>query len=255
MKFKYTVLTNIGVVRKENQDRAKILENEEVVFAILCDGMGGHFGGSIAAEISIKTFENFFNARFPKNVKNETNVYFEWVKEALKNLKDAMLKEANGDAKKMDMGTTMTAAIIFKNTHNIIIFNIGDSRAYIYNGFLHQITVDQNLTNYYIKEKKWNEFEASKIPGGSALVSSIGPNKKTNVEIFQVDRSEANIPKYVVLTSDGVHDYVTKDYFEKIVGSNNLSLEQKSDLLIKEAIKGHSTDNLTIAIVEVPNGY
>lgn len=251
MKYKYTVQTNIGVVRKENQDRARVFENEEVIFSILCDGMGGHFGGSLAAEISVKIFESYFKNKFPRNIKNETNVYFEWFKEALKNVKDEMLKEAESEEKKMDMGTTLTAAIFFKSSKNVIIFNIGDSRTYIYNGLLHQITVDQNLTNYYVKEKQWNEFDAMKIPGGAALISSVGPKKKTSVEVFQVDRAETNIPKYIILTSDGIHDYVTKSFFEKVIGSEQMTLEEKADLLIKEAIKGHSTDNLTIVIVEV----
>ena len=56
--MKYVVETNIGVVRDENQDKANVFENDYVLVAVLCDGMGGHFGGSLASAITIETFKN-----------------------------------------------------------------------------------------------------------------------------------------------------------------------------------------------------
>ena len=52
----YKINTNIGVVREENQDRAVVVEGSAATLALLCDGMGGHFGGSLAASITINTF-------------------------------------------------------------------------------------------------------------------------------------------------------------------------------------------------------
>lgn len=69
--MKYVVETNIGVVREENQDRAAVFENDYVLVAVLCDGMGGHFGGSIASSIAIETFKNRMN--YLRS--NEDNVY------------------------------------------------------------------------------------------------------------------------------------------------------------------------------------
>lgn len=54
----YKINTNIGVVREENQDRATVIENNVGTLALLCDGMGGHFGGSLASSITINTFES-----------------------------------------------------------------------------------------------------------------------------------------------------------------------------------------------------
>ncbi|KNG78804.1 phosphoprotein Ser/Thr phosphatase [Plasmodium falciparum IGH-CR14] len=68
---------------------------------MLCDGMGGHYGGSKAAK------EPTFR----------------------------------------DMGTTLTASLIYPKEKHIYVFNVGDSRTYIYNGLLHQVTEDQNVMN------------------------------------------------------------------------------------------------------------
>ncbi|MDK2819589.1 MAG: serine/threonine-protein phosphatase [Mycoplasmataceae bacterium] len=239
----YKINTNIGVVREENQDRATVIDNNIGTLALLCDGMGGHFGGSLAASITINTFSHEM-----ESLPNDKKHIFEWFKNVIKQCKNNMITEAGNDAMKKDMGTTVTAAIIYKNTKDIFIFNIGDSRTYIFDGLLHQITVDHNLMNYYIIEENMSEFQAAKLPGAAALTSALGPNKKTNIEAFTIDYS--NEKRTIILTSDGIHDYITKPNFEMIVsGSGNLS--EKTDQLINQAIRGESTDNLTIIMLEV----
>ncbi len=239
----YKINSNIGVIREENQDRATVINNNIVVLALLCDGMGGHYGGSLAASITINTFEKEI-----ESVPIDKSKIFDWFKNTIKHCKNNMIKEAGDDEKKKDMGTTVTAAIIYKDTNDIFIFNIGDSRTYIFDGLLHQITVDHNLMNYYIIEEKMSEFKASKLPGAAALTSALGPNKKTNIEAFTVENSDDK--RTIILTSDGIHDYITKPNFEMIV-SGNESFTEKTDKLIKQAIMGESTDNLTIIMLEM----
>lgn len=273
--MKYFKNTDRGVVREENQDRADIFENDIAIVAVLCDGMGGHFGGSLASSITINTFQQRMSF-FPKN---EQDIY-DWFKETIKNAKQNMISEAGNDRNKKDMGTTVTSAIIFKESLNIVVFNIGDSRTYLFNGVLKQITIDHNLMNYYILKENMSEFEASKLPGAHALTSALGPSKQTNIEAFTIDSSslfnsikikdskskswfkkskkdeEENESQkdqkiYLVLTSDGIHDFITKPHFESIISNPLSSIEEKSQELISAGIKGSSTDNLTCVIVEV----
>lgn len=243
--MKYVVETNIGVVREENQDRAAVFENDYVLVAVLCDGMGGHYGGSMASSITINTFKNRMDY-----LKSDFDNIYEWFKETIKQSKQNMIIEAGNDENKKDMGTTVTSAIVFKKTKKIIIFNIGDSRTYIYDNQLHQITIDHNLMNYYIKNEGLSSFEAEKIPGASALTSALGPSKKTNIEAFNIEDNQTSSKRVLILTSDGVHDYIEKPKFELIISQND-PISEKAKILIKEAINGRSADNLTVVIVEV----
>ena len=236
------VKTNVGVVRKENQDRAAVFEIENVTLAVLCDGMGGHKGGIHASRITIDTFEKQFKKSLPTDVAE----YGEWFSKSLSLSRKNMKNFANGDRDLLDMGTTVTAAII--KDEKIYVFNVGDSRTYIYNGLLHQITVDHNLRNHYIKKFNYSEDEAAQVVGAAALTSALGPTKTTSAEQFQVANDSS--VKFIILTSDGIHDYISKPNFEKIIASKH-SLEKKSSALIKYAIKGKSSDNLTVVIVEV----
>lgn len=58
--MEHIIKTDVGVVRKENQDRAAFFEKGDVALAILCDGMGGHTGGSFASSLTINSFEKEF---------------------------------------------------------------------------------------------------------------------------------------------------------------------------------------------------
>lgn len=157
-----------------------------------------------------------------------------------------MRKKAGEDAKLLDMGTTLTAACIFKD--DIIVFNIGDSRTYVYTTSLEQITVDQNLRNYYINNYNYSPDEASQLMGAAALTSALGPNKHAKPDAFVVQRAGIN---YLVLTSDGIHDYIAKPTFEHIVRDHSLPLAIRAEELIRRAIAGKSSDNLTTLIVEL----
>lgn len=237
--MKFTIKTDVGVVRSENQDRAAVFSNDECTFAILCDGMGGHTGGSYASSITVNVFEK----EFAKGVdlKNVST----WFENGIKRSKREMIDFANGDEKLLDMGTTVTAALITKN--EVFIFNIGDSRTYAFNGLLHQLTKDHNLWNHYIDKFGYTPEEAAKVMGASALTSALGPQKTTHADTFILDRDGI---QYLVLTSDGVHDYISKPAFETILSSEQ-KIEGKAEELILKAIRGKSSDNLTAVIVDL----
>jgi len=156
-----------------------------------------------------------------------------------------MIKFAGKNQALLDMGTTVTAALI--GPESIFIYNVGDSRTYAYNGLLNQITKDHNLRNHYIDNLGYSEEEAATVMGAAALTSALGPQKKVRAEQFMVKREGV---EFIILTSDGIHDYIAKPNFEAIISSPR-SLEEKATVLIKQAIKGKSSDNLTTVIVEV----
>ncbi len=241
--MKWVIKSDIGVVREENQDRAAVFKKNDIILAIVCDGMGGHEGGSYASRLTIEAFEKEFIKNTPTS-----DQLFKWFKDALKRSKKLMTKQAKSDSKLLDMGTTVTCSFTFKKQGQIYIFNVGDSRTYIYNGLLHQITVDHNLRNYYIHEAGASVEKANKIIGGAALTSALGPKKTTRVDAYQISLDKDL--KYIISTSDGVHDFMTKPQFEQII-SSDASIKEIADELVKVAIKNKSTDNCTVTIVEV----
>ena len=50
-------ITDIGLVRKENQDAYDIRLVDNYTAAVVCDGMGGTNGGRLASTTAVETFQ------------------------------------------------------------------------------------------------------------------------------------------------------------------------------------------------------
>ncbi|VEU75489.1 Serine/threonine phosphatase stp [Mycoplasmopsis maculosa] len=247
-------LSNKGNVRLENQDRVAILNNGDFTFLILCDGMGGHFGGSLASSIALKTFTNNFMNFLPKyNQNSNFEEYVTWFKKTCDFARNEMIIFSNNDEAKLDMGTTITAALVNKKENFILIFNIGDSRTYILTtqGELKQITVDHNLLNLFIKDKI-PEHIARKNKRHAALTSALGPLKTTKIEVFPIFNNSFESVYSILSTSDGVHDFIDKPILEMILKKHNNAQEIVEEI-VDYSLKNHSTDNSSAGLIILDN--
>lgn len=64
-----------GAYRKKNDDRVSHFENDDFLVALVCDGMGGHLHGDIAAEETAKIFTNQFSKNFSYISFQETSLW------------------------------------------------------------------------------------------------------------------------------------------------------------------------------------
>lgn len=241
--------SDIGLVRPENQDRVTFIQKDDWALAVLCDGMGGHRGGAQAASLTIDIFSKYFTNNFPFSISyNDKFAINEWFSQALSHIKSSMREYVEEHPQYRDMGTTLVAALIYQKENHIYIFNIGDSRIYIYNGLLHQVTQDQNMLNKLINEG-FNPTDASKHPDANKLTSCLGPYKVMVPDGHAFNRNSNS--QYIILTSDGLHDFIEKPLFERVIQNKKNSLEEKALNLINYAKKNHSNDNISIIIVRV----
>ncbi|WP_175393440.1 PP2C family protein-serine/threonine phosphatase [Metamycoplasma phocicerebrale] len=245
----YIVKTDKGKYRKENQDYASISFLGNWTLAVLCDGMGGHFGGSVCSTKSIEFLFKYFQQNFDPEVNyDDKKLINKWFNNALSYIKKSLNEIAKENEDYSDMGTTLTAALVFNSNKQTYIFNIGDSRTYAYNGYLYQITRDQNLLHQLVKHKILSLELAKLHPDANKLVSCLGPNKIMKCDGFLLKSNED--VQYLLLTSDGVHDYIEKPTLEQILQDAKLNIEQKANKMISVAKKNLSKDNLTVVIME-----
>ncbi|WPB50509.1 protein phosphatase 2C domain-containing protein [Metamycoplasma subdolum] len=245
----YSYRSDVGLIRPENQDRVGVSHKEGWTLAVLCDGMGGHYGGAKCAEISLSSFQDSFLNFFPFNTSYQNKeVITAWFVNAIGDAKRKLINFAKQNPQYSDMGTTLTCALIFGAKKHVYVFNIGDSRTYIYNGLLYQVTEDQNIFNKRLREG-WSSYEAYADPNKKKLTSCLGPNKinSYNGNVF----NETSNAQVVILTSDGLHDFIDKPIFEQVVSRNDLNLEEKAENLVLYAKKNASNDNISIVMVEL----
>ena len=130
MNFISHVHTDIGIKKNVNQDSALIMEAktdyDNVMFCLLCDGMGGLANGELASATVIRAFAKWFESEFPEMLytgfdakmleKRWSEIIFE------QNIKIMSHARSLGS----NMGTT--AVIMLINAGTYYIMNIGDSR-------------------------------------------------------------------------------------------------------------------------------
>lgn len=140
------------------------------------------------------------------------------------------------------MGTTMVGAII--TTEAILVFNIGDSRAYfVTSSFMHQITQDQNMANYIEK----NKIEKSLFTeiAKSALTSALGPRKNFEIDYYKIPHQEG----YLLLASDGFYTVLNRDKAILTIMSS-LTLSEKCEALMNQ-VRSRLNDNATFLLAHL----
>jgi serine/threonine protein phosphatase PrpC len=183
--------TNLGSVRKENQDRALVVwadypENPDRNFtlAVLSDGMGGLMNGEEAATITLSVFVSRI-LRTPRMPPPER------LRNAALYSNNAVYDQFGGRG-----GATLSAVFIGNNGSKIGI-NIGDSRIYAVTGTreLVQLSRDDTLAGVLGEQHRSNENH-------NRLVQFMGMGEGMEPNIVDVDRKEIHT---LLVTSDGVH--------------------------------------------------
>lgn len=240
MKFKVAERTNKGI-REINQDSLiSFVNKENHLLVAVADGMGGHVGGQIASKFAVTVLKEFF-----KDV-NFIETSDELIKKKLissiKHMIKAFKQQGIEHPKIKDMGTTLNFSIFVGK--DIWTVNVGDSRAVkIDSSGYSQISEDHNLAALAKKDKRFEKFSKD----ANLLTSSLGPSKETSVDVFKTTISKSG---YLIVTSDGIHQFVSEDFIVSTMLNNSLTLGQKADKIVAESFKNKTHDNITLVAVE-----
>lgn len=223
MKYKIAVHTDIGIKKDTNQDSCcvKLAETDKgrVVFALLCDGMGGLSKGEVASAELIKYFSEWFEQKLPYILalpKPIEEVSYQW---------NRMIKEKNQDiaaygrSLHLQLGSTLTAMLILENGE-YIIGHVGDSRAYrISDSELSLLTEDQTVVQREIKAGRLTPEQAEDDPRRSVLLQCVGASKIVD-PAFYYGRVSPN--ECYMLCSDGFrHTVSPREMFGAFCPRNN----------------------------------
>lgn len=235
--------SDIGRKRKSNQD--SICVNHEHHFFAVADGMGGHSGGDIASQLSVKIIPEFIQ----KNPEKDAPAL---MKEMIEEINRAIFQKAQVEPELQGMGTTITA-IHFKGPE-LIVGNVGDSRVYMVNNHhIFQMTRDHSFVQEKLNMGIYNREEAVKDPQKNVLVRSVGFEPDVNVDVFHYKICKNDI---FLLCSDGLHGKVSDGDILHIVQKhlNNPGTCKISDVqaavteLIQQANDNGGQDNISVIV-------
>lgn len=244
-KGNFACLTDIGKVRVNNEDQAFAVANAKGnVLLIVADGMGGQNKGELASSIAINTIKNsflehnsFFNYWFARA----------WLNKALIDANEAVYKEANNNPRYQGMGTTLSAALIYKNL--LITANVGDSRVYkLNNDKLEQLSEDQSYVAYLYRTGQITKEEMATHPKRSILMNALGIYPTLNVD-FHTHKYNGET---LLLCSDGLYNNANEKTILSVL-MNDDDVADKSKELIAVANANGGSDNIAVAIWESKN--
>lgn len=243
--FKSFALSDKGLIRQKNEDSYGI--NEENHFFALADGLGGRNAGEIASNEAIQRMLAFVGKTksFKDCSLNENDVK-ELFLNGIKNVNKDIFNLSHQNSSLEGMGTTLTTLFFF---HDKLFFtNIGDSRLYkLKNHQLTKLTKDDTLLEELLNFGLIDDNEAKIFPLKHVITKSIGSFESVEpswgIENFSKD-------EIYLLCSDGLYGLVSHEKISSILDSD-FELNQKGQMLLKEALSAGGVDNITLIIVEI----
>jgi protein phosphatase len=204
--------------------------------------MGGHNAGDVASEMAVLQLGNSWR----ETSFSEVQTTKDWLRRAINKENKRIYDAASVFPDLGGMGTTLVLAAFLKET--VVIGNIGDSRAYEYDGEqVRLITEDHSFANELRIQGQISEEEAMMHDKKNTLTRSLGVGMEVNVDFFE--RVKENL-SYLLLCSDGLTNTVSDKEMTEILSSED-TLDEKSQRLVKAAIDNGGTDNVSICLVDI----
>jgi protein phosphatase len=229
--------THPGRKRENNEDAFRI--DDRLSAAILADGMGGEECGEVGSEITVRAVSEYLAAPEPGLNREEV------VKEAIRSANRQVMAAAKARTECDGMGSTIVMASW--NGPDVIIANVGDSRAYLYRGGdLRQLSYDQNFANELRTKLGFSEERLLAMPNRHVLTMAVGPFEHILVRTH-IQRLEPG--DRLLLCSDGLHGPVDHATMARLVGAYE-GLADVVEALIACALDNGGPDNITAVLLE-----
>jgi len=249
----FAALTDVGRQRDHNEDN--FLVDKKMGLFVVCDGMGGHAAGEVASALAVKIFheavkrEAWMFEDYAADKSGADKVTRKQIVALLENsinlASSRVHEEAQKDAAKRGMGTTLVAIVILAKQAFVVW--VGDSRIYLLrDSVLEQLTEDHSVYNELLKRKKMAREEIEKLPQKNAITRAIGVYEHTEPDSLVVDLVAGD---RFLLCSDGLSGYFEDDLEElsRLLGLKDSNLAAQE--LISAANERGGKDNITSVIV------
>ena len=237
-------MTDVGRTRVVNQDYVfSCLEpvgNLPNLF-IVADGMGGHQAGDFASSYSVKKFLESVSLSLQRN---PHKIFADAIRYANREL----IEKSKSNPELKGMGTTMVALTIIGD--KAYVANVGDSRLYLMEESLMQITVDHSLVQEMIKLGELSREDARLHPDKNIITRAVGAVRDINADYFEFTITEDSI---LLMCSDGLSNMVDDDQIAVLLKSAKTP-EKIGKKLIETANRNGGKDNIAVIVINSKSG-
>ena len=233
-------LTDVGQARQMNQDyvycTGKPVGNLPNLY-IVADGMGGHKAGDLASKFSVETFVE--QVRLSKD-DNPITI----ISEAISYTNKKLIELASTSEDYTGMGTTFVVATVIGSS--VYIANVGDSRLYMYDHGLKQVTRDHSLVEEMVAMGTIDRSQARTHKRKHVITRAMGGSEDVMPDFFEIELAGREL---LLLCSDGLTNMVPDEDIEKVLGSEQ-DIIPKAETLVSMANANGGLDNISVMIIE-----
>lgn len=222
-----------GRVRASNQDRYLLAPDRRLF--VVCDGMGGHRCGDVAASLAVEAIDAAY-------VQGSEPV--RGLKQAIETANREVYARGSNDPPGLRMGTTLAAAVV--EDHQLYAANVGDSRIYLVRGdSIKQVSRDHTLVQRLAEAGTVTRDEARRHPYRHVLTRALGMEPQVEIDFFTEPIATGS---YVLLATDGLTDLVADEEIQHAVARWGL---EALDPLVAMALDRGGHDNITAVLIQV----
>jgi serine/threonine protein phosphatase PrpC len=240
-------LSDVGQKRRHNEDYVGFYEPGQIAdletrgrLYVLADGVGGAAAGEIASQYTVKKIIHSYYQSSDGDAASQ-------LRRAIEGANADIFAQNLRRTDRREMATTVVAAIIQGN--QLIVANVGDSRAYIVRGeSIEQITEDHSLVAELISDGSITAEQAETHPYRNVILRSVGAHETVQVDIFSRQLTPGDL---LILCSDGLLRHVSDQ--ELAVIARACSPSEATQRLVSLANERGGDDNITISITHISN--
>lgn len=233
LRLRYTALSDVGRVRRDNQDSGYAGAH----LLVIADGVGGAARGDVASSAAIAVLRKLDEPP-AENALGALAANIHLTHDRLADLVEEH-PELDGTS------TTVTAGVFDGDA--LHVGHVGDSRAYLLrDGELEALTSDHTLVQSLVDEGRITEQEARVHPHRNLILKAVDGHRDPEPDLFSVPLRPGD---RLLLCSDGCSGSVDPSELATLLGDG--AVGDAAHALVRAALDGGSTDNVTVVIAEV----
>lgn len=252
MKYIFAAETDRGIVKEKNQDSLLVKhaksEFGELIMAVICDGMGGLSKGELASATVVREFAKWFDIELPKELgkKDLKEIEKKWI--SLLSATSYKIKKFS-EKNQCKMGTTFTGIILIGNQY--LIVHVGDTRVYLIDKEINQLTKDQTYVEREIERGTMTKEQAKIDRRKNLLLQCIGASE----EVLPETKSGYIKEGCILLCSDGFRNKMSEDEMKAILRPQELKDKKDISFKVKKMIEGiklkKERDNISAIVIKI----
>jgi serine/threonine protein phosphatase PrpC len=233
MRLRYAALSDVGRVRRDNQDSGYAGPH----LLVIADGVGGSARGDVASSATVEVLRRLDEP--------PGNDMLGALAGAIHLSHDRIAGLVADNPEIEGTSTTVTAAI-FDGTH-LGVGHVGDSRGYLLReGTLSQLTTDHTFVQSLIDEGRITEDEARVHPHRNLILRAVDGVHEPEPDVFTV---EVALGDRILLCSDGCSGVLSDEDLARILGEE--TPDHAAVSLIRASLDAGSSDNVTVVVADL----